>query len=84
LPPTGEAIAPETLKPRTTGECKGASDVGSFLEGVAGELVEFHRGTDDSLWRGEAKHRVDRYLAEAESFSAFVNCWVFSGDLPAR
>lgn len=57
-----------------------ASGVAAFLEGIAGELAEIHRGSDYSLWRGEAKHRVDQHLAEAEPFSDFTNCWVFSGD----
>ena len=59
---------------------KGASEVADFLQGVAGELAEIHRGKHYSLWREEAKHCVDQYLAEAEPFSGFANCWVFSGD----
>jgi hypothetical protein len=57
-----------------------APDAVAFLGGIAGELAEIHRGSDYSLWRGEAKHRVDRYLSQAEPFSEFANCWVFSGD----
>ncbi|WP_189407389.1 hypothetical protein [Mesorhizobium sp. M1A.F.Ca.ET.072.01.1.1] len=39
-----------------------APDVVAFLRGIAGELADIHRGSDYSLWRGEAKHRVDQYL----------------------
>ena len=56
------------------------SSVVEFLEGIAGELAEIHSGSDYSLWRSEAKHRVQNYLAEAEPFSTFANAWVFSGD----
>ena len=57
-----------------------ASDAVAFLRGIAGELAEIHRGSDYSLWRDEAKHRVDQYLSRAEPFSDFATCWVFSGD----
>jgi hypothetical protein len=55
-------------------------DIADFLRGMAGELAEIHRGSDYSLWRSEAKHRVDQYLSLAEPFSDFANCWVFGGD----
>lgn len=55
-------------------------DVIAFLEGIGSELAEIHRGSDYSLWRSEAKHRVDQYLSQTEPFSEFANCWVFSGD----
>lgn len=55
-------------------------DAVAFLRGIAGELAEIHRGSDYSLWRDEAKHRVDQYLSRAEPFSDFATCWVFSGD----
>ncbi len=57
-----------------------APDAVAFLRGIAGELAEIHRGSDYSLWRDEAKHRVDQYLSHAEPFSDFATCWVFSGD----
>ncbi len=55
-------------------------DAVAFLREIAGELAEIHSGSDYSLWRGEAKHRVDQYLSRAEPFSDFATCWVFSGD----
>lgn len=36
-----------------------APDAVAFLREIAGELAEIHSGSDYSLWRGEAKHRVD-------------------------
>jgi hypothetical protein len=55
-------------------------DAVAFLRKIAGELAEIHRGSDYSLWRGEAKHRVNQYLSSAEPFSHFTTCWVFSDD----
>jgi hypothetical protein len=57
-----------------------APDTVAFLREIAGELAEIHSGSDYSLWRGEAKHRVDQYLSRAEPFTDFATCWVFSGD----
>lgn len=45
-----------------------ALDAVAFLRRIAGELAAIHRGSDYSLWRGEAKHRVDQYLSGAEPF----------------
>ena len=59
---------------------KAHPDVAGFLSEIARELAEIHRGSDCSLWRGEAKHRVDQYLSQAKPFSDFAECWVFSGD----
>lgn len=55
-------------------------DVTAFLDEIAGELAEIYSGSDYSLWRSEAKQRVDRYLSLAEPFCEYANCWVFSGD----
>lgn len=52
----------------------------AFLSSIAGELAQIHRGGDYTLWRSEARHRVNTYLSTAEPFSAFANCWVFTGD----
>ena len=43
-----------------------ATDAVAFLREIAGELAEIHSCSDYSLWRGEAKHRVDQYLSGAE------------------
>ena len=61
-------------------EADAPQDVIAFLGGIATELAEIHRGSDYSLWRSEAKHRVDQYLSRTEPFAEFPNCWVFSGD----
>lgn len=55
-------------------------EVVTFLAGIASELADIHRGSDYSLWRSEAKHRVDQFLSRAQPFSDFATCWVFSGD----
>lgn len=55
-------------------------DVIAFLDRIGSELAEIHGGSEYSLWRSEAKHRVDQYLSQTEPFSEFTNCWVFSGD----
>jgi hypothetical protein len=56
------------------------ADVCSFLEGIATELAAIHRGKHYALWRDEAKHRVNDYLAAAEPFAEVAHAWVFSGD----
>lgn len=56
------------------------ADAAVFLGEIADELAEIRSGSDYSLWRSEAKHRIDQYLSRAEPFSDFVACWVFSGD----
>lgn len=55
-------------------------DLPTFLAGIAAELAEIDRGSDYSLWRSEAKHRVQERLIRSEPFSAFATSWVFSGD----
>jgi len=55
-------------------------DAVAFLRGIAGELAEIHRARDYSLWRSEAKHRVDQYLSHAKPFADFATAWVFMGD----
>ncbi|ODR90049.1 hypothetical protein [Sinorhizobium alkalisoli] len=49
-----------------------APDAVAFLRGIAGELAEIHRGSDYSLWRGEAKHRLDQYLSRACSATSIA------------
>lgn len=56
------------------------ADVEAFLQAIADEVAKIQRGRDYSLWRSEAKHRVNDFLSQAEPFSQFATCWVFSGD----
>jgi Apea-like HEPN len=56
------------------------SAVTSFLKEIAVELAGIHRGKTFALWREEAVHRVDQFLASTEPFSAFAERWVFMGD----
>jgi hypothetical protein len=61
-------------------EANTAPDAVAFLRGIAGELSEIRSGSDYSLWRDEAKHRVNQYLSRTEPFSDFATCWAFTGD----
>ena len=52
----------------------------TFLEGLAAELAEIHRGKHFAQWRPDAVQRTDRALEQAEPFRAYAATRIFAGD----
>ncbi len=55
-------------------------DAIAFLEEIAGELAQIHRGKHYAQWHGDAAERTNRALTNAEPFSDYASVRIFSGD----